>query len=32
MCDDTNKVVDAVGYAGGIVLSICMVPHIYKYI
>ena len=26
----TNKTVDAIGYTGGIVLSVCMIPQIYK--
>lgn len=26
----TNKTVDALGYAGGIILSVCMIPQIYK--
>ena len=29
MCD-RNNTVDAVGYSGGIILSICLVPQIYK--
>lgn len=29
MCSD-NQVVDSIGYAGGIVLSICLIPQIFK--
>lgn len=29
MCD-SNITVDAIGYSGGIVLSICLIPQIYK--
>ena len=28
MCD-TNTVVDSIGYSGGIVLSLCLIPQIY---
>lgn len=31
MCDK-NQVVDNIGYGGGIVLSICLIPQIYKII
>ena len=30
MCDDKNYVVDTLGYAGGFVLSVCLLPQIYK--
>ena len=29
MCDN-NDVVDYIGYAGGIILSICLIPQIHK--
>ena len=32
MCDTKNNIVDVVGYSGGIILSICLVPQIYKII
>lgn len=28
--DAPNKTVDALGYVGGIILSVCMIPQIYK--
>ena len=28
MCD-TNTVFDSIGYSGGIVLSVCLIPQIY---
>ena len=31
MCD-TNKNIDSIGYGGGIVLSICLIPQIYTII
>ena len=30
MCDDKNSVVDTLGYSGGFVLSVCLLPQIYK--
>ena len=30
MCDNNNKLVNGLGYAGGIVLSICLFPQILK--
>jgi len=30
MCDDKNSTVDTLGYSGGFVLSICLLPQIYK--
>ena len=31
MCDDDN-VVNSIGYSGGILLSLCLIPQIYKII
>ena len=28
MCD-TNTIVDSIGYSGGVVLSVCLIPQIY---
>jgi uncharacterized protein with PQ loop repeat len=28
MCD-TNNIVDSIGYSGGVVLSVCLIPQIY---
>ena len=31
MCDDNkNEIIDIVGYAGGFILSVCLLPQIYK--
>ena len=30
MCDNKNKTIDYLGYSGGIILSICLIPQIYK--
>ena len=30
MCDSNNSSVNYVGYAGGIILSICLIPQIYQ--
>jgi uncharacterized protein with PQ loop repeat len=32
MCDSNNLSVNYIGYAGGIILSICLIPQIYKII
>ena len=32
MCDTSNNTVNYIGYAGGIILSICLIPQIYKII
>lgn len=32
MCENSNHIVDGVGYASGIILSICLTPQIYKVI
>ena len=29
MCDN-NKIIDGIGYTGGIILSLCLIPQIFK--
>ena len=29
MCDNNDFVTDSIGYSGGIILSICLIPQIY---
>lgn len=31
MCDNSD-VVDYIGYSGGIILSVCLIPQVYKII